>query len=439
MTLLDLPYQTDGASFLASRKAALLADEPGLGKTLQAIRACDEVQALFVLVICPAGVVENWKREIQKFRTGDWQAFVTSYDKAAGSDFHKIICKEWCVLIIDEGHYLKTLTTKRTKSIYGKSATLEKYCIARMAKQVFVLTGTPMPNAPTELYPHLRALYPEAVKSEKTGQPWTYHQFMAHYCVLKSNGFGQQIVGSKNEAKLNAKLEGFMLRRRKADVLKELPPLRVAELWLDGDVSGVEFEEAEQVRAVLAEEGIAGLKRLAYDGGVAKLRRLLGMAKAAPAAQWINDWLDSTPPEMKLVVFFHHYDVGEFLYDKLHVRAVRVHGGIKQKERQAAVDRLQNDPAVRVFLGQMTAAGTGITLTAASDMLILESSWVPAEVQQAAMRIHRIGQERPCLVRFGMVAGSLDEDIQQALMRKMSSISKVIDGEEHGADRSVLA
>jgi len=422
------PYQLDGAQFLAGRETALLADDPGLGKTLQAIRACDLARVLKVLVVCPASVVENWRREITKFREGDWIAFVTSYDKAAGADNRRIMADRWDVLIVDEGHYLKSLTAKRTKAIYGANAARGADALTSRAAQVWILTGTPMPNDPGELYTHMRALRPASVTSERTGLPWTYMQFVNAYCVLKHNGFGQQIIGSKNEAKLHAKLDGFMLRRRKADVLKDLPPLRFAELYLEGDAAALETAEAEEIRQALAAEGVDGLRRLSYDGGVAKLRRLTGTVKALPAAAWVKDWLENNPPEKKLVVFAHHKDVIETLYDKLHVHAVRVDGSMKQHERQRSVDRLQNDPLVRVFIGQITAAGIGITLTAASELLFVESSWVPAEMEQAAQRIHRIGQTEPCLVRFATIAGSIDEDIQRAVARKMESIAKVVDG-----------
>jgi len=423
-----MPYQVEGASFLANSKTALLADDPGLGKSAQAIRACDKAMALYVLVICPASVVENWKREINMFREGDWSAVVTSYDKAVGADYARILAAHWDVIIIDEGHFLKGLTTKRTTAIYGKNATLKNALVSK-ASQVWVLTATPMPNNASELYTHLRALAPDAITSPKTGLPWTYHQFILGYCATRNNGFGLQIVGSKNEAKLNAKLSTFMLRRRKKDVLKDLPPLRFADLWLEGSVEGIDTEEAELIRKVLAEEGVEGLRKLAFDGGVAKLRRMTGMTKALPAAKWIKDWLENTPPDRKIVVFAHHKDVIEVLYDELHHCAVQVHGSINQIERQRNVDRLQKDPSIRVFIGQITAAGVGITLTKASDLLFVESSWVPAENEQAAQRIHRIGQTEPCLVRFAMVANSIDEDIQRAVARKMQSISMVVDGE----------
>ncbi|MGN7964432.1 C-terminal helicase domain-containing protein, partial [Brucella sp. 22210] len=100
-----------------------------------------------------------------------------------------------------------------------------------------------------------------------------------------------------------------------------------------------------------------------YDGGVSTLRRLTGMAKAKPASNWIKDWLENNPPDKKLVVFAHHKDVIEQLYDDHHLHAVQVHGHMKQRERQISVDRLQTDPDVRIFIGQITAAGVGLTLT----------------------------------------------------------------------------
>lgn len=419
------PYQQAGVRHLAGRRSALLADDPGLGKTLQAIRACDVAMVLKVLVIAPAGVVENWKREIQKYRRGDWQAVVVSYDKAV--DSHKrLLREEFDVLIIDEAHFLKGIAAKRTTRIYGKEAEMGLDALASRAAQVWLLTGTPMPNHPAELYPHLRALHPEAIRSERTGLPWTYAQFEEKYCLKRHTGFGRAVCGSKNENLLHKKLDGFMLRRRKGDVLKELPPLRFGELWLEGDVAGIDFEEAEVVRKTLAEKGPEGLRSIVAHVG--SLRRITGMAKAQPAANWIADWLDSTPADKKLVVFAHHKDVIDTLYDKLHVQAVRVDGSMKQIERQRSVDRLQTDPKVRVFIGQLTAAGTGITLTKASDLLFVESSWVPAEVEQAAQRIHRIGQTEPCLVRFAMLAGTIDEDIQRAIARKTASIAAVVDG-----------
>lgn len=432
MTLQHFAYQDEGAAFLASKKTALLADDPRLGKTIQSIRAADLAMALRVLVICPAGVVENWRREIAKHRRGDWTAFVTSYDKAAGSDYKRVLAEQWDVAIIDEGHFCKNLTAKRTKAVYGANAKCGPDALASRAEQVWVLTGTPMPNHAGELYTHLRALYPQAITSERTGLPWTYMQFVNAYCLQRSNGFGQQIVGSKNEAKLHEKLAGFMLRRRKADVLGHLPPTRFEDLFIEGDLSGLPGEEIAAARAALTAEGIEGLRRVAANGSVSTLRRLVGMAKVPAMKAWLAEWLDNNPASDKIVVFCHHTDVIEALYDKLHVSFVRIsninegHGG---RARQRALDAFRDDPAVRGIICRMSAEGVGISLARANEMVVVEPAWVPATNDQVYERIVDLGKTDPNLVRTAMIAGSIDEDIMRALGRKRRSIGAVVDGE----------
>lgn len=408
----------------------MLADDPGLGKTLQAIRAADKANALRVLVVCPANLIANWKREIEQVSRGDWTADLVSYNMASGSKRGSLLAddKRWDVCVIDEGHALKDPEAKRTTAVYGKRAEGVGAVISRCSR-VWVLTGTPMPNHAGELFTHVRALRPDLIASKKTGLPWTYFQFLARYTEQRNTGFGMKITGSKNEAELHALLKSFMLRRRKADVLKDLPPIRFGEIALSVDARGFPEDQAELVRAALAEGGIPALRTLSMSGSVSELRRFLGAAKVGPAADWIEDWLASTDPSQKLVVFCHHQVVIEELYHRLQVHAVRIYGKTKASDDDMSVKRFQSDPLVRVFIGNITKAGVGITLTAASELVFVESSWVPAEVEQAAQRIHRIGQTEHCLVRFMHVAGSIDEDIQRAIRRKTESIVQIIDGE----------
>lgn len=422
------PYQIAGAEFLASRKVALLADEPGLGKSLQAIRACDAVNASNVLIVCPASVVGNWRGEIAKFRQGNWSAYVTSFEAASGRDFDYLMGCRFDVLIIDEAHYAKSVTAKRTVALYGFTGEdgLETApALVNRADAVWLLSGTPMPNNPAELYTHLRALAPERILSERTGKVWSIHQFVNGYCQTKHNGFSLQIVGARNEAKLHAKLDGFMLRRRQADVLKDLPEMRFGEVWLDGDLSALPPADVDMVRLALDKGGFDALKDIA--GHVAVLRRMTGTAKLPGAIAWVKDWLASTEPTRKIVLFAHHKDVVAGIVKAFPSFAV-IDGSKSQVQRDTAVKRFQTDPLARGFIGQNTAAGVGITLTAASDMLVLEPSWVPAENDQIVKRIHRIGQKASCLVRFAVIAGSIDEDIQRAALRKLRMIEKVIDG-----------
>jgi SWI/SNF-related matrix-associated actin-dependent regulator 1 of chromatin subfamily A len=421
------PYQKRGIEFLAQRRKALLADEPGLGKTLQAIRAVDACFADDVLIICPASVIGTWAGEIAKFAQRKWNFHVTSYERACGREYDALMAQKFDVIIFDEAHYLKTLTSKRTKKLYGftsKDGFRRNIGLIDNAFAVWLLTGTPMPNDPSELYPHLRALCEDRVRSPRTGKVWSFYQYINAYCVLKNNGFGDKIVGAKNADKLHKKLDGFMLRRHKKDVLKDLPPLRFGEIAVDGDLSGLPEEEVAKVKAALEAGGFQALKEVA--GHVAVLRRLTGLAKVGSTVKWLKDWLENSTG--KIVVFAYHRDVIAVLQEAFSDVAVVLQGSTSEANREAARTRFQTDPGVRMFIGQLTAAGTGITLTAASDLLFVESSWVPAEIEQAAQRIHRIGQKESCLVRFAMIPNSIDEDIQRAVARKVGMIERVIEG-----------
>jgi SWI/SNF-related matrix-associated actin-dependent regulator 1 of chromatin subfamily A len=426
------PYQQQGACFLSYVQRGLLADEMGLGKSAQAIAACVELGARdrCVLVICPASLVENWKREFKKF--SNLTPIVTSYNKADSLRTAVPAGDKWDVLILDEAHYLKTKDSKRTKAIFGEKCNGAEGLVAD-SKHVFLLTGTPIPNNPSELWPMLRAVMPDAIErptKKGTIKPMAYWTFVERFCVTQDTGFGIKIIKGRNLAELKARIRPFVLRRKKGEVLKDLPPIRFDTLALDGAPIGDwkrvglgTEDELKLIEKALADDGVAGLKAIAPH--VAQLRRVTGMAKVPAAIEWIKEHFEGGGG--KLVVFAHHTDVIEALDKALRddVGTHVLHGGTPTHMRQAAVDAFQTNPDIRLFIGQIQAAGTGITLTAASDVLFVESSWVPAENEQAAMRVHRIGQKNACLIRFAMLAGSIDEQIQKAVMRKTQDIARL--------------
>lgn len=414
------PYQADGVGFLAGASRALLADEPGLGKTIQAIRAADATDARNVLVICPASVRENWRREILRFSERKWDFHVVSYDQATRGQ----VAMTPDTVILDEAHYLKNRKAKRTQAVYGKKCDGQSGIIAG-AERVWALTGTPSPNDPSELWPLCNALFPDVVNGT---QGWW--GFVRRYCKTIDTPFGMKIVGGKNLEKLRAAMAPHMLRRKKADVLTDLPPIRFDTLPLSpaGGLKDLrQLESDDETRTVVTKV----LK--AIESGeeppvaeVSRLRRLIGLAKVKPVADFIADELDGGTG--KVVVFAHHKDVMEGLAAALERFGVTgISGKTASLDRQKAVDRFQTDDGCRVFVGQINAAGTGITLTAASDVVFAESSWVPADNSQAAMRCHRIGQSESVLVRFAMLQGSLDEAIQQAVERKTAMLAELFD------------
>jgi SWI/SNF-related matrix-associated actin-dependent regulator of chromatin subfamily A-like protein 1 len=414
---LDLfPYQKEGAAFLASKRTALLADDPGIGKSAQAITAAKALNAKCVVVVCPASVTANWANEFRKFWPGFDGAVIRSYDMVVR---HGVPFTEFDVLIIDEAHFAKSKDAKRTQALFGKRCDGIGGLVER-AQHIFCLTGTPSPNHPAEIWPMLRALAPELIQHH--GRTMAYWTFVGQFCRTEENWLGHvQIKGGKNLDRLKKTIAPFVLRRKKADVLRELPPIRFETLPLAG--GGVDRGHSAEVKAIimaLERDGVEGLAALAPH--VAQLRRATGLAKVGPAGKWILDQLDGGVD--KLVVFAQHRDVLTQLRD-VYPGSVMISGETPQKDRGELVDMFQRDPAVRLFVGQLQAAGTGITLTAASDLLFVESSWVHDENVQAAMRIHRIGQNRACLARFATLAGSIDERIQAACARKMRDNAEI--------------
>jgi SWI/SNF-related matrix-associated actin-dependent regulator 1 of chromatin subfamily A len=324
-------------------------------------------------------------------------------------------------VLVANCHYVKNPKSKRTKAVFGKKCDRGIDSIAANCDRVICLSGTPAPNDPSELYPMVRALRPDLLDKRQH----SYWGFVQKYCRTRDTGFGLQIVGGKNMGELRERLEPFILRRRKADVLPDLPALRLETLYLDGvlsrELSVLSGELAGQIEAALAADGIEGLAKLAPH--VAKLRRLTGTLKVAGVIETVENEVQH---DGKIVLFAHHTGVIEALETGLRdagFGVVVVDGACPAGARQSRVDQFQGDPTVQVFIGQLTAAGTGLTLTAASEAIIVESSWVPAENEQACMRIHRIGQRRACRVRFATLADSIDEKINRAVMRKAADIA----------------
>jgi SWI/SNF-related matrix-associated actin-dependent regulator 1 of chromatin subfamily A len=423
-------YQSLGAKFLSERRAALLADEPRVGKTAQAVIAADLVGAQSVLVLCPASAVPGWQREFDRFLECPPNVTVLSYDKAirtvttlvehgAGDNFFR-----FDVLILDEAHYLKNPKAKRTQLVFGPK------CdgvggLAGLAKHVYALTGTPMPKDASELWPMFRALAPERIENPKTGKPYNFWQFTMKYCKVKNNGFGMQIVGTKNHDELRAKLDGFMLRRSLADVAPEMPVMQYDTLPVEAKFPSGLSDEIDIAKKALEEGGLEGLNAVAPH--VATLRRMTGIAKVRPVVDWVKTHFECGGG--KLVIFAHHKAVLDGLDDELadagHM-AARVDGGTLPKTREDMVRDFQTTKKFDVFLGQLQAAGTAIRLDAADQVLFVEASWVPSDNFQASQRVLDVTKTVGCLARFVSISGSLDDSIMRVVARRTEDISKIL-------------
>lgn len=421
-------YQKTGAKFLAENPAAFLADEQGLGKTIQVIAASDMLGLKKVVVLCPAIAKINWQREFERWGTVEREIKVFSYDKMTQSkDVRNEIAKfEPDVLVLDEGHYLKNRQAKRTRYVYGQ------YCrgdgLVRFADRVWLLSGTPIPSDVSEFWTHLKAVWQ---------YPLNFVEFTTYFCKTWNGQFGLKILGNKAErmGEFKTVLKSIMLRRKAESVLTELPPM----WWQDAVVEVKGWDDLKQVenpdeqaavelilQSALTQEDISGkLPEIAKH--MASLRRLTALAKAKPIAEQLAAELKDNAYD-KVVVFAYHKAALETLRETLaEFNPAFIVGGLGNQERQAEIDRFQTDPECRVFIGQITACSTAITLTAANQVVFAEMDWVPATNAQASKRCHRIGQSKPVIVRSFALANSVDETVAALLRKKVQMISEALD------------
>jgi SWI/SNF-related matrix-associated actin-dependent regulator 1 of chromatin subfamily A len=425
------PFQELGAEWLADRDRALLADEMGLGKTVQAVVAAGEVMAEKVLVVCKAIGKDHWAREFaahsrtwrpqvmgsQSHPLDSHNVHIVNYDVIHQPRMLKrLLMGHWDVLIADEMHMLKSVDSKRTQALLDPTRG-----IWTRAGAVWGLSGTPAPNHPGELWPWLRTLHPDRVKG------LNYEGFLDKYLDWVDGTYGPFVRGIRNQSGWRALMDPIMLRRRRTEVLRDLPPLLIDQLLLSsqealptvlGDLEG--HPEAGKVRQILSAMGPqADPQDLLLEASMdpAEIRRMYGLAKVPLIVRQVQDELDGG--QDKVVIMGWHRDVLEQIVQGLKdYGPVLVYGGMTSTQMADAVDRFQNHPACRVFVGNILSAGTSITLTAANRLIFAEYSWVPGENQQALLRILRIGQDRPCRVSFASLAGSLDEVITYVFQRK---------------------
>jgi SWI/SNF-related matrix-associated actin-dependent regulator 1 of chromatin subfamily A len=431
-------FQRVGVNFLESRGGrALLADEPGLGKTLQALgwlKLHPEVRP--TIVICPASVKWHWAREIDRImpergpavvleeRTpfgpppstpplGGTQLIVINYDILDGwKDWLKALAPK--AVIIDEVHKIKNPDAKRTRACLD---------LCSGVFHVIGLSGTPIRSRPHEFWEIIHLLEPGL---------FSFWEYVREFCDAKQGYKGTwDFTGSSNPKKLNQILSRtIMLRRRKVEVLPDLPKKRRVVVPLDWDRRSYNRVAAEFDRWLDSLQDGSGDR--VPEGAllrVGKLKHAIAAAKIGMAASWIDDFLESGE---KLIVFAYHRDILQALLERtMGWGTVLLDGSTSGQDRKKMIDAFQNHDEVRLFLGQIEAAGEGINLTAASTVAFVEFGWTPGEHDQAEDRPHRIGQEAESVLAYYLVAGgSIENEIVELLDRKRQVVTEILDGRE---------
>jgi SNF2 family DNA or RNA helicase len=397
------PYQAEGVEFLKAEPRRYLADDMGLGKTPQAIVAAQQLGVKHPLVICPASAVENWRREWHKWWDGAPRLAAISYSRLLRR-WQDVQRADWDLVILDEAHYVKTVSAKRS---------LRALNIAKAVERAWLLSGTPMPNDPSELWSPIKKLWPELPASIEITTAW---QWYVMFCKYTSTAYGPRAYAVNNPEVLKGFLKQIMLRRTWDDVDVEIPPLRVDTHYLDRDP-----KFADALEAMAEEAGGMNYVMEAQDEDphVSRLRRFLGEYKGPKIAKQISDELADRQYK-QIVVLAYHIDTISSMHEAFKKNGLTVTGFTGKhspKARQMAID-LFTDGDADVFLAQSGAAGEAINLQVAHEIVLVEPAWSPKTNSQAIKRIHRIGQEHPCRARVFAVPGTLDDAIMGVIAQK---------------------
>jgi len=441
----------------AGHRSYLLADEPGLGKTAQALLAANVTGSYPLLVVVPNVVKVNWAREVEKW-TPQRASTVVHGDGDNIDAFADVVIVNYEVLdrhvawlsrrgfkgmVVDEAHFIKNKESQRSKNVQALSKSIRAVTPKAL---MIALTGTPLINQIEDFRMIWQFL---GWIDEKKPLP----ELMAR---LEETELDPGDPGFFRAAR-DAVVDMGIVRRKKVDVAADIPARRVADIpvELDGE-AGRSIREAEaalvarlveryhRVLATRPESDPADLIRLVAAAELEETRqaggdgsgdnvftmvRKIGQAKATPAADYTVNLARNVG---KVVFFAKHIDVmdtAEKHFAAAGLKTVSLRGDQTTKARQLAIDAFTNDPDVAVAVCSLTAAGVGVNLQAASNVVLAELSWTNAEQTQAIDRVHRIGQELPVTAWRIIAAGTLDGRISQLIDAKAGLAARALDGE----------
>lgn len=445
-----MPFQKAGIAYALPRSGVIFGDEMGLGKTIQAIGVVNNDPTIkTVLVVCPKSLALNWIREWRKWDTrglkigsipGACDVLILTREEAKKRT-DQLCALQFDAVIGDEAHEYRNPKSQRTKAF-------ERLAASARRKRMLI-TGTPIPNKVVELWSLLKMTDPDNWDPLGKG----FFKFATRYCAANKDSGYWDFSGSSNLEELQQRLRGTcMVRRLKKDVLTELPAKRrqIIELPAKGALAkAIEAEQAgwervagrlEELRAAVEisrasddpadfSSAVASLNKasVASFAEISRQRHAVAVAKLPFVCEHVANQLNDG--DGKIIVFAHHLDIIDALKKELApFGVVSIDGRVTDnRDRQAAVDRFQTDPNVRVFIGGISAAGVGITLTASSHVVFAELDWVPGNMQQAEDRAHRIGQLESVLVQLLVLEGSLDARMAEVLVAKMDVADRGLD------------
>ena len=429
-----LEHQKEAIQKLVENKKFILADDMGLGKTTSTIIAALESGAKKVLIICPATLKINWKREIENYSDksvyiAEGKNFSTEADFVIINydiikNFHdtkkkgesQILDANFDLVVVDEAHYIKNATAQRTKLIND---------LVKKVGRLWLLTGTPMTSRPIDYFNLLSLIDSPVAKN--------WMAYAIRYCQgYQFNVGGRKVwnvMGASNLEELRDRTAGLTLRRLKENVL-DLPDKIITPVYLR--LKSKMYEEIMGEYYDWYDKNPEESKSLTVQfTKLTKIRQVIADEKIAQTIELAENIIEQGK---KVIIFCNFTDSLNKICEHFGKAAVKVDGSMSKPERQHSVDSFQESEKVKVFVGNIKAAGVGLTLTSAEAVIMNDLSFLPSDHAQAEDRAYRYGQKNNVLVYYPIFENTIEGIIYDILNNKKQVIATVMGDNQNTAD-----
>lgn len=434
-----MPYQIDGVQFLEQSDArALLADEQGLGKTVQALALLKlhRERLLPAIIVCPTTVKLQWHHEIirwcgiqgylcqvigssKELAAPGFDIYVTTYDLLKKEECFKLVSDDIKFVIIDECQRIKNHLSDRAKAAQR---------ICKNVEHILPMSGTPIKNNAGEYFTVLNLIKPRMFPQ--------YSTFLERDCDSYNNGYGYKVGGLKHPEMFHEKTKEFILRRTKAEVLPDLPALmrKFQHVELNRKLNAAYDSALKELDELMYDDEMDGMERSSNMLAIMnKMRQITGISKVEQAVDFTTEFLLSN--DRKIVIFTHHLAVANMLVAKLDSwladggfgKCLHMNSSLNADDRQNLTVKFKDDANSRVMIASTLAAGEGLNLQFCSDAIMLERQWNPANEEQAEGRFHRFGQVNAVSVTYMIASETIDEYFTTLVEQKRAVVSSTLD------------
>lgn len=430
-----MEHQKVAIEKLLANNKFILADDMGVGKTTSATIAALESGSRKILIVCPASLKINWKREIENYtdrrvfivegrRWGStFDFYIINYDilknfhttdvTEESEDYKLLVNEKFDLAIVDEAHYISNNTANRTKLLNDVLETIPK---------VWLLTGTPMTSRPINYY--------NLLKIVDSPLALNWQSYVKRYCKGFQFKVGNRKVwntsGASNLDELRERTKNLVLRRLKTDVL-DLPEKIITPIFIELE-SKMYKEEVEEFSRVTNKKKDDESETITVTlNRLMKIRQLISYEKIPYTCELIDKCLEQGK---KVIVLTNFTMTLDMIHEKYKKNSVVLDGRMSKEKKQVSVDRFQNEDKIKIFIGNIKAAGVGITLTEAEVVIMNDLSFVPADHSQGEDRAYRYGQKNCVLVYYPIFENTIEKTIHNILQKKKDIIDQVMgDGE----------